>query len=231
MRKRLGYAIAALGIAFSTGAAAVPIAGSTSGIFENPTGPAGMVTTGVGTSTFTWGNGAPFGSPPSSLSFSGTSFSGSTGVPFAVGSITYFNGTIAGGTEANTVDLAIALTFTDPAGVNQSLSYLLSLINTPNTGDPVASADIIQFPATLPTETFDVGGVLYTLALDVGIVSGGGFSSQHTFSVFEGQSATATLIGTVTVPTAVPEPGIVGLISMALVLGSLTLRRRKSASH
>ena len=34
---------------------AIPIAGSSTGIFTNPIGPGGMIVTGVGTNSFTWG--------------------------------------------------------------------------------------------------------------------------------------------------------------------------------
>src|SRR5467141_2566843 len=121
-------------LGFGLTANALPIAGSSSGVFQNPAGPVGMLVTGVGTNVFTWGDGAP----PSSL---------------------YFNGAIAGGTQADSVDLAILLSFTDPAGVSQNFTYLLGLVNTTNVvGEPVASADIVQFPSALPTETFNVGG-------------------------------------------------------------------------
>ena len=75
-----------------------PIVGSSVGTFDNPVGPGGMIVTGVGTNSFTWGDGSAFGSPPSSLGFAGTTFDTDTGTFFDVGSITYFNGTIAAGT-------------------------------------------------------------------------------------------------------------------------------------
>lgn len=60
----------------SSGALAFNFDGTSSGSFINPMGPAGMLTTGVGTNSFTWGDGASFGSPPSSLLFTGGAFSG-----------------------------------------------------------------------------------------------------------------------------------------------------------
>jgi len=78
--------VSAVGVAH----ALEPIAGTTSGVFQNPTGPVGMVTTGVGTPTFTWGTG--FGTGPSSLNFAGASFNTSTETAFDVGTLNYFNG-------------------------------------------------------------------------------------------------------------------------------------------
>jgi hypothetical protein len=89
-----------------------------------------------------------------------------------VGNITYFNGAIAGGTGADAVDLQVTLNFTSPSGVNQAFDYTLALVNTTNTADPIASADFLQFPSSLPTATFLSDNVLYTLGLEVGTVTG-----------------------------------------------------------
>jgi hypothetical protein len=195
------------------------IEGSTSGIFTNPVGPGTMVTTGVGTSSFTWGTPASSSGSSSSLDFTGTAFSTNTETFFDVGEISYFNGTIVGNTQADTVDLEITLNFTTPGGINEAFTYLLSLINTPNTGDPVASADFIAFPASLPSETFIHDGAVYSVGLEVGVVTGDGFSSQTTFSVLEDSSATATLRGIVTsegVEQEVPAPATIALFSLGL---------------
>lgn len=215
--------LAIYGLSMSA-AYALPIAGSTSAIFTNPTGGASMVTTGTGTSSFTWGSGQP-----SRLNFSGASFNTNTETYFNIGSINYFNGAINSNTGADAVDLSVTLNFVTPGSINQTFNYNLSLINTLNVGSPANQADIVAFPAGLPTETFVLGGVTYTVGLEVGVVTGSGFSNQTTFSVFERRSATATLRGIVTAATnAVPEPSILAILGIGM-LGMVVTRRRLKA--
>lgn len=206
-------------IALSGGASALVVEGSGNGTFVNPVGPAGMITTGVGTNAFSWGSGAP----PSSMTFIGSAFSSTLDTFFDIGALTYYNGSITAGTQADSVDLLLGIAFTAPTGVSQSFSYLLNLINTPNTGTPQDAADIIQFASLLPTQTFTIGTTAYTVELQVGETGPSGFSTQNTFSVIEGQSATATLRARVTA-AEVPVPAPLALLLMGLV--SLGVARR-----
>lgn len=223
---KLKIGIAALIIVFLVSmnvgkAMASPIEGSTTGIFVNPIGPAGMITTGVGTNNFTWGSGSP-----SSLHYTGAAISTDFNTIFSFGTLNYYNGVIAAGTEANSVDLLVNLSLTTPAGINQNFGYLLSLINTLNTSDPAASADYVIFPTAFPTTSFSVGGINYTLAFaGFGSISSGGFSITNEFHVLEGQTASAQLLGSITA-SQVPEPSTLLLLGSGLLGFGFFARKR-----
>jgi len=204
---------------------AIPIAGGSSGSFINPAGPSGMLVTGVGTNFFTWGSGRAFGSPPSSLGYTGNSFAGETEDVFSFGTLTYFNGTIAGGTQATSVDFDVTLALANPSGIVEDFLYTMALINTPNIGGPNASADIVNLSGIQPGSFFTVDGINYTLEfLGFGAISGSGFTTVDRFYVLEGSSASAEMLGRITV--AVPEPATALLFGSGL-LGLIGLARRK----
>ncbi|NEP13183.1 MAG: PEP-CTERM sorting domain-containing protein [Symploca sp. SIO2C1] len=150
--------------------------GTSAASFVNSS-PSTAVVSGVGTSSFAWGSGQP-----SQLSFTPKPFNPKPNEVFSLGTLDYFNGTILSGTEASSVDLLLDFTFDNAMENNQQISAGLSLINTVNTSDPVASADSVSFTS-------------------------GGFTSA--FNVLEGQSASAELFakfisGTVT-PSGAPN--------------------------
>jgi hypothetical protein len=211
------------------GALAADFDGTSTGIFNNPVGGSGMVTSGVGTSTFTWGT--PFGTiNPSSLSFTGTAFSGFYETEFSFGTLDYYNGTIAGGSGADAVDLVATLAFTTPSGVTQNFTFTFQLINTPNTSDPEESADYVYLDQLFdPSASFTVGGVTYYLQFTrFAVASGGGFTTVHSFHVFEDDDATAQIFGKLTATPQTPIPGTALLLGSGL-LGLTGWRRfRKS---
>ncbi|MCE9549492.1 MAG: choice-of-anchor K domain-containing protein, partial [Betaproteobacteria bacterium] len=98
------------------GAYAIPISGQYIGTFINQT-PASppSVTTGIGTDRITWGvpcdgvtncfTGPGGITPPSGLTFTALPFVTEIGVPFVLGEIDFFNGSIMPGTEIINVTL------------------------------------------------------------------------------------------------------------------------------
>lgn len=208
---------------------AADVEGSTSGVWVNPL-PGTATVTGVGTSTFTWGDSSAFGSPPNSLSFTGGAFSSAFETKFKVGTISYFNGTTALGTTADSVDLGLTLNFTSPAlgGVVGNYGFLLT--TTPNVGTPDENADFVSLPSLFSETSFLIGGTEYRVKL-TGFenVVGDGFlvSSATEFHVREGGTASADLYAVVTTASPVPEPETYALMLTGLGLLGLAARRRR----
>ena len=92
----------------------------------------------------------------------------------------------------------------------------MNLINTPNTSDPVASADYVFLPGNLPPITLtSVGGAPITIeAAGFGNATANGFTAINQFHVFEGASASADLFGRIASPCeAVVRNGVSKQIS------------------
>lgn len=190
----------------------VAIAGFSSGTFVNPRGPAGMVVTGVGTTNFTWGLGS--GTPSSSLRYGGANFAASAEEFFSIGTLNYYNGTISGGTGADSVDLRITVVFLDDTGFPHVFDYPFTLVNSPNTSDPVASADFVVLSNSLPAQTFFLDGREHTVQLFFGQTSSNGFSTVDRFHVLENATASADLVGRFTANfVGLPGTPTVGIVS------------------
>jgi len=224
--------LAALGICMTAGLAhAATVELTTSGVFTNPA-PEQAVTTGVGTSTFTWGIAAPY-STVSSLSFTGGTFAADTetGDAFVFGQLDYTNGAILVGSEATSVDLDVTVS----GGVDGSQDFDLGLINTLNVANPVASADYVIISANLGSAELTIDGEAYVLEfLGFGDIDpNGGFATTSSFHVYEGASASASLLGRLTDAASVPELSTQSSASaLFLLLGAATVlasRRRREA--
>ena len=220
---------------------AVPITGSYIGTFIDPSPQSPpSVTTGMGTNSITWGvpcDGvtncytSPGGiTPPSGFTFTAFPFITEINEPFVLGEIEFFNGTIMPGTDISQVTLSLdgfQITPTQFAGGD---SRVISIVNTTNTSDPIASADRATIPFAF-------------------------FPAANEFGVLESQSATATLLGEFSEPSnelldldilgfgeitspngfvegfapnpnSVPEPGTMFLLGSGLV-GLAGFRRKK----
>ena len=141
--------------------------GFATGVFSNPVGPAGFTSTGIGTNSFSWGTPNP---TSSSVTFVGNSNIVIPGTPpgavygsanqanrptFSLGTLTYVNGTTQLGTEATGVQLDTTVTFTVPFQTAPATLHAMFGINTtPNTTDPIASADQLNLLTNLSTVTF-----------------------------------------------------------------------------
>lgn len=219
---------AVLGLALAQ-AEAADVVGSTSGVWTNYS-PLSATVTGAGTSVFTWGSGAAFQSPPNQLSFVGNAFASPFETKFKVGTVSYFNGTTAVGSTADTVDLRLTLNFTTPALGNVTGDYGFQLISTPNVGDPDGDADFVKLPGLFSSTAFMIGGTTYHVKL-TGFenVVGDGFlvSDATEFHVREFGTASADLYAEVTTQ-AIPEPETYALMLAGLGVLSMVARRRKA---
>lgn len=154
----------------------------------------------------------------SGLGFTGnaTPLAVEIGDAFQIGQLEHFNNTINPGTELTSVDLTIKLTFTS----QESFLFTFGVDETSNAGGPVD--DIISFPSAYPSETFSLGGQLYTLHL-----LGFGDSPTSLLSQFSSPESVANdtlLWGEIEL---VPVPGAVLLGILGLSAAALKLRKYK----
>ncbi|MEO8616730.1 MAG: choice-of-anchor K domain-containing protein, partial [Luteolibacter sp.] len=193
--------------------------------------PASLSTSGpAGSAAFQWGMASTSSSYPhsSALWFQPiTSSNVAPGESFNIGSLFYRNGTITSNSGASSVDLALTLSFSSPSGIAPvSTVFTSDLINSPNTSDPVASADIVSLRNTAAPLNFkDAAGNQYFLELSFKVdqtTIDGTLSTPSEFRVFEGGQGRADLLGRfVTAP--IPEPST----ALLSVLGALAFFRRK----
>ncbi|GAB2882292.1 hypothetical protein GCM10027277_59020 [Pseudoduganella ginsengisoli] len=207
--------------------------GDVSGKFGNPA-PATAVVSGVGTNNFAWGTGEP-----SSLTFAGNEFHTKPDTEFTLGRLTFHNGTIAIATGADSVDLTMSINLTNVPEKNFDLKSHMTIVNTPNTSDPIASADTVAidgFHFTFnvlegQTASVDVMAKLTTglHALPTGAVESG--AAMFDPSPYDPDPLFSLVLTGLTNPsaggfiTAVPEPASVLIMATGLLL--LTLHRRR----
>jgi hypothetical protein len=163
-----------------------------------------------------------FGFPPNqinSFTFDGNPFQTRLGEDFVLGTFTYTNGLVFGSGVGSTYTTNLTISTNSPFAIpdlNNSLTALLFLSATENSGTPEQNADIIVFP-----NNSEFGG----------------------FRIFEGQTATVELLGRfgsldlVGFGRVLSEPGtgfverisvpesssVLGIIAFSVIGGSLLL--------
>lgn len=213
--------------------------GSTTGAFVSPT-PSSATVTGVGTPNFSWGIG-----DPSSLSFEQIAFNTKPNTPFVLGKLTFHNGTIFGNSGADGVGFNASLNFTNVPEKNFTLSNHFTLVNTPNTDDPIASADQVILDglgftfSVLEGSTASVN-ILATLSTGLsgtvtGTASGAALNDGTPFDPDPNYKLTIVGFADPTsggfIPGAVPEPSTYGLMAAGMLLLSFVSKRRKRADQ
>lgn len=142
----------------------------------------------------TWGT--PLGeSFTNYIQYDGLGFSTDLDTLFAVGNITFRNGTTKSNSHNFTgyLPLDVKLSFTNPLVGDEQFQYTFNYKETRNTGDPVLDADILTFPTDdFTSGTFNFDGVDYTLML-MGFSSDGGETPVIEFDSPEETTAKAML--------------------------------------
>ena len=114
---------------------------------------------------------------------------------FTLGDLTLLNGTTFNDSEATAATLQVTLNFANP-NVTKSVNINFGLINTDNSPDRLASADIVELRTPNAGNVITIDGVNYRLELSwVTLDPSAGVVSGNQFLIFEGGSAKAELRG------------------------------------
>ena len=217
--------------AVGTASAAVTL-GSASGAWSNPVGGTDV---GYSVAAVPYGNGSEaqvrWGEPYPDADLdpqSGLGFVGSAppaqsfdlGDVFEIGMLTHFNNAVHLGTAVSAVDLTIATSFDDPAGVSGSFTFTLAVDETENEPGPVD--DVITFPVSVAPELAYVGEERYQLEI-IGFGDDPG-NLQSEFVSVEGQINSTKVWGRITA-VPIPAPGAVLLVGLGTSFVGF-LRRR-----
>ena len=187
----------------------------------------------AGSAAFQWGAASTTSSYAHSSALWFEPISGKNIAPnqyFNIGYLYYRNGTIKSNTGASSVDIALNLNFSNPSDMPAvNATFTSDLINSVNTSDPIASADIVSLRNwAAPLNYVDSNGHQYFLELSFKVdqtTIDGTLSTPDEFRVFEGGQGRAELLGRFTTSPMlqVPEPST----ALLGLLGALAMLRRK----
>ncbi|WP_245958284.1 choice-of-anchor K domain-containing protein [Roseimicrobium gellanilyticum] len=131
------------------------------------------------------------------MTFNREQFSGVVpNTDFTLGTLVILNGTTFNDSEATSVTLKMVLNLTQPVTQSGTVNVNFTMVSTPNTSDRLASADTVTVSNPTTSYTVTTGGVTYTLQLKlVSQDTNSGLVNGNTFYIYEGASATATVVG------------------------------------
>ncbi len=207
---------------------AITFAGTSSGSWGLPIVSAGTESlsdeNGGTNNRLTWG--IPGGSSfRNYVQYDGLDFSTGVNTQFAVGDLTYRNGSTYYSFNGD-FPLMVKLSFTNPFNNAENFNYTFNIFNTPNiTGNPVLDGDKLKFQAHgFTSDSFNFAGVNYTVKL-IGFSSDGGNTFLSEFNSPEESTAEAMLYAQIIRADVVdvPEPTAIfglGLLGVYLA-GSL----------
>jgi hypothetical protein len=115
---------------------------------------------------------------------------------FSLGNLVILNGTTFNDSEATAATLKLVFAMTAPSVSNGTVNLNFTMASTANTSDRAASADTVTLQSNVTSFSIVQDGTTYTL--QVWLVSSdtaNGFLTGNTFSIYEGSSASATLMG------------------------------------
>ena len=157
-----------------------------------------------------------------------SSFDVETNAEFVLGDFTHFNFPVFLGTTISSAQLDIT---TDLHIGNDSLTsgpFTFSFLHdeTPNACDTVSNPscanDLVSFGNIVTSDTFSIGGDVFTLEL-LGFRQGG--ITTTSFSTVEEQENVAELMAIFRTPTSVPEPATIALLSLGLLAMGIARQR------
>lgn len=216
--------------------------GNALGVFSSPDPSCPPATCSqIASNRIQWGQGSP-----GSLAFDGTAYDARVGEVFKIGTLSYHNGSTTAGSEITSVGLDFLMNFTNVPEENFVFSTRLGINNSPNTDDPIASADYVSFAFGGFTQTFNV---LEGLSSSVDLMVRLNALLDPTPALFGDKDpltepqiprvryglefvglANATSGGFIgTDPRAVPEPGVWSMMLAGFGLIGFALRRERAA--